>query len=375
MPDPPVEMPPPTEPTPEPPPFTCEPGAGDANQWVDRAPVFRRPADGLERAEAVSYGNIFYRSHGPSLVFLDGVAETDRGGCSWPQSFYANAVHEWTIPSDEIAVRHISSWGGGSYGSGCLRSSFASDLSPAPRHTYDGFAYVADEDAAYLMLGAYGRLSEGATSEALAELSRENMSTWRYSFASAAWERIGSSVRELWPSIYEVSNYEGHMIHWPEGDRLLFTNDEGNRHAEMPLSSRTWRAVERQDSPFSLYHGRSAWDSVRQRWVFRKGTDIGYLDPVSGTFTRLPDTDVSAGGAIAYIDRWDVYLIVGRQTRDTRLFDPSTNLWTAVGGDDRVLVPDDDQFFIDYDAANDTVGLVAYGARTATFRYVPEHCR
>jgi hypothetical protein len=89
----------------------------------------------------------------------------------------------------------------------------------------------------------------------------------------------------------------------------------------------------------------------------------------------LPELDISAGyNAIAYVSRWDVYLVVGQSGHDTRVFDPETNEWRSIDGGEASFGEPGDHMWVSYDAAHDQVGLTHSNGRFYTFQLVPGEC-
>ena len=297
--------------------------------------------------------------------------------------FYTNTTVAWDAATGQARVVEVANWGGGSSGHGKLLSSFAKHETPSPRHTYDGICYVPEEDAMYLMLGANWRIGgRGAEPLAKRQLQIDNESTWRYSFASNRWTRIGDSIRRFWPSPYKVSPYESHLVHWPKGKKLLFMNDNGNCYAEFDLVIERWSQVDlKNERPFRLYNARSTWDSRRDLWVFRLGPQLCTFDPSTKTFTRLPDCwDLPAvatreekkmeprwaSKGICYIAKHDVYLVTGPTGNDTRVYDVAKKTWSSLAGGDLELV----NGYCQYDPGTDFV-LMNYQLNCFRLCYVP----
>jgi hypothetical protein len=356
----------------------CVPPGDDVNLWIEAEPGLQVPPElaHTHYIGASGYGNVLYRTLTGDIIYLDGIMEDDpTGDCFYAQTFYANTIYAWNMAGDTLSLLKAMNYGGGSYGYGCLLPAFADEPTPSPRHTYEGFVYVEPEDALYLQLGAYGRMRENATAEALAALDMDDLSTWKYTFADNRWQRIDGNIRQFWPGIYGsdgVSDYESHMVYWPSGNRLLFVNDNGNNHAEFLLDTQTWQAVDTvSDAPFSLYEARSAWDPVRERWVFRKDTDVAFYDPAARDYAVLPSCDVTGTPGITYIPRWDVYFIVGLTAAQTRVFHPDSETWETIDGGD-IDFGDTRFLYPMYDPVTDRVGLVRVENRHFWFRYVPE---
>lgn len=362
------------------PPPRCVDDGAPVNTWTESAATIVLPSPDLQQANASGYNNAFARRRAGEIVFMDGVRDTLELPCRRSPGFYANAVYRWSPTEDRVTASGVTLFGGGSYGGGCLMPGFEAAPTPAPRHTYDGFAYVEPEDAAYLMLGASGRVLTSATPEAESAYHEDAASTWRYLFAEDRWEALPTTVRTFWPSVYTVSDYESHLVYWPEGDRLLFVDDNGAHYAEMQRSTHEWADVtsEATRAPFTLYNARSAWDHARQRWLFRNGTALAAYDPTTRTWTRLADVPFGGSPAIAYVESWDVFLSVGSTAHETAVYEPDEDRWSVIdGGDIDFGARSNPQFFfLAYDIPTDRVGMLMGNATTLplrqyTFRYLP----
>jgi hypothetical protein len=339
-----------------------------ANTWVDANPTYVLPD--IKDARWVrtdGYCGSAYRSKTGTILFRSGV-ESAAAGLS--PGFYSNATLAWDLVANEVRTVNVSPWGGGSYGGGRVPPDYKDHPAPSPRHVYDGFAYVESEDALYLVLGANWRIGSKAAEDVKGTLEEDGRSTWRYTFADGTWHRIPNGIRDLWPTDHEVSPYEAHLRHWPEGGKLLFLDDKGRHYAEFDLKAQTWEKVElKNQAPLSLYNARSTWDTQRGLWAFRLGPRACLFDPKTRQFQALPDSgldakDVSKG--IAYIAKHQVYLTTGKTGNDTKVYEIAAGRWTDVKGGDTELV----NGYLQYDARTDLVGLV-YQGKAFAFRYVP----
>jgi hypothetical protein len=160
------------------------------------------------------------------------------------------------------------------------------------------------------------------------------------------------------------------MVLWPSQNKLLFVNDRGNNHAEFDLSNETWSEVTTvNDAPIDMYGALSTWDSARELWVFRNGTDVAVYDPATRTHELRPSTHF-AGKDIAYIPYWDVYITTGAHGAQTEVFAADLGTWTTVDGGPVVFL--DTSFrYVKYNQAADRI--MAYAADTGfySFHYVP----
>ena len=353
-----------------------------ANTWVAASIDWKKTlADfRLEAAWATGdgYSNNSFRSQTGEVLIRTGIASKSAG---WNPGFYTNTSVLWDPKSDTAKVIDVFRWGGGSGGNGKLLEGFAENPTPSPRHTYDGMAYVADEDALYLHMGATWRTGgQGVTDDAKQQHTLdERQSTWKYTFADGRWKRVNHNVRKFWPS--GLSPYEQHLVHWPQQNKLLFLNDNGDRYAEFDLKTQEWQNPERIDGPTTptrLYNARSTWDSKRQRWVFRLGPDLCSFDPATKKYTSLPrcwnlpprpkedrQTDRRyALKGIVYIPKHDVYLVTGLTGDDTMVYDAVDGKWRELRAGSIELV----NGYLQYDPASDLV-LMNYQLQCFKLRY------
>jgi len=326
------------------------------------------------------YSDNLYRSKTGTVLIRTGVRSKAQG---LSPGFYTNASVEWNLATDTARVIDIANWGGGSYGYGRLLPAFKDRPTPTPRHTYDGICYVPEEDAMYMVLGANWRVGgRGADEEAKKQLKIDNGLTWRYDFEQRRWTSIDHNV---W-SLFKCSPYEAHLQHWPEGKRLLFFNDGGNKYAEFDLASRKWETVTLRDKcPMSLYNARSTWDSKRSLWVFRLGPRLCTFDPRTRTFAALPncwDTPIPtrkelkegkakrdprlAMKGICYISKHDAYLVTGPTGDDTMIYRVEEKRWVGIKGGPKGLV----NGYCQYNPRLDIVAM-NFQLQCFTFRYVP----
>ena len=313
-----------------------------------------------------------WRSKSGTLLWRTGVVSKVAG---LTPGFYSNTTMEWDLARNEARAVETSTWDGGSSGGGRLPAGFKDQPTPSPRHTYDSLAYVDADDSAYLMLGANGRIGSNASEEAKAQLSLDNLSTWKFSFAEKKWRRIEGSIRQLAGGA-GLSPYETHTRYWPEGGKLLFFNDSGSFYAEFDLKSEKWEKVATKNKcPLSLYGGRSTWDSKRGLWIFRTGPRISAFNPREKEFKALPeihpvpeakDDKRHSWKGIVYIPRHDVYLASGPTGGQTRVFEVEKGTWKDVDGGTLELI----NGYAQYDPKTDLVGLV-YQFKAYRFRYVP----
>ena len=335
------------------------------------------------------YSDNVYRCRTDSVIIRTGV-HSDSAGFS--PGFYTNASVEWDLKTDTVRVIDVVPWGGGSYGRGKLLDGYRPNKAPSPRHTYDGICYVPETDEMYMMLGAYGRMHGSpdynpADDEAKAELDKDRDRTWVYSFEKKRWTCIEDNAAK---HVRLRSIYETHLTHWPEGGKLLFFDDGGNRYAQFDLKTRQWaEAATANPCPMSLYNARSAWDAKRALWIFRLGPRVCTFDPATGLFEELPhcyemeipsrdelrqmqedgrtpDPRLGSKG-IAYIARHDRYIVCGPTGNDTAVYDPETKRWTPIRGGDIELA----NGYMQYSPGLDLVAM-NFQQQTYKFRYVRE---
>jgi hypothetical protein len=346
------------------------------NVWVKAELRFELPKDipGARWSTTDGYCGSTFRSKMGTVLWRTGVRSKK---ANLSPGFYSNATLEWDPATDVARTVNVQShWSGGSYGGGRLLEGFEAHVEPAPRHTYDGLTYVAEQDAMYVMLGANGRMRKRATERAKKQLALGHRSTWKLSLEPSAWTRIDGSIRKFWPSGYKVSPYESHLQHWPEGRKLLFFDSRGKYYAVFDLKTETWSKGELKNAcPMRLYNARSTWDSKRQLWVFRLGPWLAAFDPCTGTFRKLPhpypvpedkkDRRRATKG-VAYVSKHDVYLIAGPTGNDTYAWHPEAERWEHVRGGDLKMV----NGYMEYDPASD-VAVMVYQHHAYRFRYVP----
>ncbi len=358
--------------------------AGDElppNTWVPvklDAPLPADLPDGRWNA-GDGYSCSLYRAKTGTVLIRTGI---DSKAAGYSPGYYTNTTVEWDLRTDRAAIVEIAAWGGGSYGKGRLLPAFAANPTPSPRHTYDSICYVEDEDALYMMLGANWKtcLGEGVEQEAKEALKRDDNITWRYAFAERTWTAIDGNIRQFWNG-NRVSPYEGHLRHWPAGGKLLYLNADANCHAVFDLKARTWQQVELPGkAPMSLGKARSAWDSKRGVWVFRRGPQACTFDPATRTFAALPELyampnpppkdekDPRRGcQGIAYNAKHDVYIASGPSGDDTYVLEPGKDAWTNLkGGAIRLST----HCYMQYDPKTDTTVMCGH-LDAFKFRYVP----
>jgi hypothetical protein len=354
------------------------------NTWVaaaiDWQAALRTHAGAARWVTTDGYSDNLYRSKTGTVIIRTGVQSGSRG---YSPGFYSNTSVEWDLASDTARIIDVANWGGGSYGGGKLLPAFKEHPTPTPRHTYDGMAYVPQEDAMYLVLGANWRVGgSGATEEAKKQLQVDNGLTWRYDFKTARWSSIDHNVWKL----FKCSPYEAHLQYWPEGRRLIFFNDDGNLYAEFDLATRTWaQAALKAPSPMRLYNARSTWDSKRSLWVFRLGPRLCTFDPKTRTFEKLPDCwDIPAPATrsaqgqpaerdprlamkgVCYVSKRDAYLVTGPTGNDTMVYRVPEKRWVSVKGGEIKLVNGYCQYNPDLDLVAMNFQLQCF-----KFRYAP----
>jgi len=324
-----------------------------ANTWVKAAIDFKAalPAELKDATYETSdgYSDNLWRAKTGTLIIRSGIASASAG---YSPGFYSNTSIQWDPATNKAQVVEIANWGGGSYGGGKLLDAYKDRPTPTPRHTYDCMAYVPQEDAMYLMLGANWRLGTNATTQAAAELKADGQRTWRYSFANGAWTSIEDNV---WKH-FSCSPYEAHMRYWPDGGKLIFLNDDASKYAEFDLKERQWATADLKNKcPMgTLYTARSTWDSKRALWVFRLGPKVCTFDPARREFAPLPpcweiappDKDVKNAvpdlrlgcKGICYISRHDAYLVTGPTGNDTMVYHAAEGKWESVQAGDIKLV-------------------------------------
>ncbi|MEX0717923.1 MAG: hypothetical protein WD066_15115 [Planctomycetaceae bacterium] len=361
--------------------------APPANQWVavdiDWDKTLAGFREDVKWVTSDGYSDNSFRDKTGEVLIRTGIKSESAG---WDPGFYTNTSVLWDPKTDTARVADVFRWGGGSYGGGRLLEGYHENPTPSPRHTWDGMAYVPDEDALYLMFGATWRTATRATDEAQREIGTNEKSTWKFSFGDDKWTRIDDSVRRFWPSTSAVSPYSTHLRHWPAGNKLLFFNNNGNRYAEFDLETQRWKQVTDHDkSPMTLVKACSTWDAKRDLWVFRLGRDLATFDPKTRKFVKLPPCwDESRhwperregerrdpamrweAKGIVYIPKHDVYLVTGPTGNDTAVYDVEKGSWTPIAAGDIELV----NGYLQYDPATDLV-LMNYQLRCYKLRYEP----
>jgi len=323
------------------------------------------------------YSDSVYRPTQHSVLMRSGIRSEALG---FSPGFYTNATIEWDLQSDTAKVIEVANWGGGSYGAGRLLPAYKEHRTPSPRHTYDGVCYVPEEDCMYQLLGAFGRMrGKNASEQAIAELEQDGRRTRAFSFKTKRWECIEDGVWKL----FKTSPYECHLTHWADGRKLLFLNDNGDKHAQFDLTTRKWAEVKTTNkSPFRLYNARSTWDNKRSLWVFRLGPQLCTFNPKTTTFTALPNcyddpTSVaaesrkkpyprSAAKGVCYLSTHDCYLVCGPTGNDTCVYSPKSNTWTSIAGG-HIKLPNG---YLHYDPKLDIV-VMNYQLQCFKFKYKP----
>lgn len=365
-----------------------------ANTWAEAAVDFHRTlknylGDRKGRWSTTDgYGDSVYRAGTGHVLIRTGI---DSKALGLSPGFYTNTTIEWDLNSDTARVVEVANWAGGSYGNGKPLPAYRDHPTPTPRHTYDAICYVPEEDAMYMLFGAYIRMKgQKATDEAKRLIDDDVNHTWKFSFEKKRWSRIGGSPRTLETLRFRGSLvYESHLAYWPQGRRLLFVASGGGQHAEFDLKEQKWTAVPVRNSPdMSLYHARSAWDTKRDLWIFRKGPKVCTFDPREKRYERLPncsDYPVPSAGdigkmnagktkrdrrlewkGICYISKHDRYLVSGPSGNDTAVYDPEAGVWTAIKGGD-IKLPNG---YAQYNPALDIVAM-NYQLQCFKFKYVP----
>ena len=353
-----------------------------ANTWIAAkidfdAALKKKYPDG-RWVQTDGYSDNLFRVKGGEALIRTGI-ESKAAGLS--PGFYTNTTVAWNPRSDTAQVVEVANWGGGSHGHGKLLPAFQDHPTPTPRHTYDSIAYVPEEDAMYMILGANWRIGGvGAEEEAKTQLKIDGGLTWKYSFKTERWTAIKAHVREL----FNCSPYEAHLAYWPEGKRLVFLDDNGGHYAEFDLAAQKWASKELAGKcPIRLYNARSAWDEKRGLWVFRLGPNLCTFDPRKRTFTSLPPCwenlpPMPAKGesgkadprwtwkGVVYVPKHDVYLVNGPTGDDTRVFDAAKGEWHDVKGG-ALKLPNG---YLQYDPESDQV-LLNFQLECFKLRYAP----
>lgn len=317
--------------------------------------------------------------------------------------FYTNGTLEWNPRTNEVRFIEITNWHGGSSGrvKGYPLPAFDQHPTPVPRHTYDALAYVPEEKAMYTTMGAYSRIrtrisrveDEEKRERAQRLLQQESQSTWKLDVETGEWERFEGSPKTLFPDVWM---YEAHMAYWPEKNVLTFLGSAGKRYAHFDLGKKVWKKVPKQPTGFSirefqrLWHMRSAWDSKRDAWVFRKSNKVVVFNPETAEMKKLPDPyeprynkepeesprvlPADSQGSICYISKHDVYMIPrvpGPWGNKTMVFHPDKGEWETVKGGDTLPVRKEKQRrYCHYDEKGDVV-VFTFHHYAAVFKYVP----
>lgn len=365
-----------------------------SNIWIDAKLSYVIPPEYKAAGWSTSdgYCDSLYRSKSGSILIRTGIQSKELG--LYP-GYYSNAQLEWNLKTNKVELVDVFKWGGGSGGGGKLLPGFKETPTPSPRHTYDGMAYVADEDAMYFMCGANWKIclnKETTNQEAIDQLKLDDNSTWKFTFADKKWTRIDGSIRQFWDG-NRASPYESHLEYWPEGNKLLYFDSNGRCYAEFDLKTQKWEKIDLKDNKnnggVSLYGARSAWDSKRGLWIFRNGPKVSTFNPKDHTFTPLPNCcdlppyptkeELAAmkkenkepdaryhWKSIAYNSKLDVYLITGPTGNDTKAYHVEEKIWREIKGGDNKLP----NGYLEYDALTDMFGLVIQH-QAYKFKYVP----
>jgi len=347
-----------------------------ANTWVDAKLNYIIPEKYHSKNWSTTDGfcDSLYRSKTGSILIRTGIISKKLG--IYP-GYYSNTQMEWNLATNKVEVIDVFNWGGGSGGKGKLLPGFKENPSPGPRHTYDGMAYDSDEDAMYLMLGAYYKTGGvKAEEEAKKQLALDAKSTWKFTFKDRKWHRIEGNVNQLWKGL---SPFELHLEYWPSAKKILYLGGNGKSYAEFDTKTQKWTKVKLKNRlPVGTFGARSTWDSKREHWVFRLGSSVGYIDPKTkscSSLPKLPDkfSVVKEGRkswhrykSIAYISKHDVFIVTGETGNDTYVYDHKTKKWEQVLGDELKLP----NGYIEYDVKTDLIGLVSNKV-AYKFRYVP----
>ncbi|MBL8026953.1 MAG: T9SS type A sorting domain-containing protein [Fibrobacteres bacterium] len=341
-----------------------------SNTWVKSTLTFRLPSNvtGAYWSTTDGYCTSIFDDSTGRLLWRTGVGQSGATGCKLDPGYYSNTFLSWNAIKDTAYAIDLFNWGGGSGGSGCLLPGFATDTTPSPRHTYDGITYCKSNHSVYLMAGANWKLTLDTTRspiDARNMLLLDDSSTWRLSLNDGKWHRIHGSIRQYWNG-YAASPYESHLRAWPEGGKLLYVNDGGDKHAEMNLSTEKWTNITTAalKAPMSLYNARSCWDRKRQLWVFRNDTNVCTYNPSTRTYKKLPSCKVSGSQAISYDSRRDVYVAAGLAMNSVRYFRYSDTSWVAPVIANSAALPSG---YLAYDSTND-LHLLVYQQATHRFR-------
>ena len=359
------------------PPLAAGIDALTSNVWHSIKPDFKLPSEypDAQLSPYDGFSTNVYRSRTGTVLIRTGLTSKAAG---WGPGYYSNAFMEWDLKANSGKVVDVFTWGGGSYGDGRLLDSFQDRPSPSPRHTYDCLAYVESEDAVYFigstsyrMFITKGELSEEGN-RAKEACSLGERSTWRFSCAEKKWTRI-----ETAPWKTDTTALEAHLVHWPEGGKLLFAYHAG-KCAEFDLKTRQWTETfsPKNIGAMSLYESRSTWDGKRQRWVFRRGTQLCSYDPAAREYTLLPGMfpapsdkkdPLNNTQSIAYNSKHDAYVTTGPTANDTWVFYPETSQWKHLRGGETKLPP---WAYLKYDPLTDTM-VLNYQLKTYVLRYTP----
>jgi hypothetical protein len=363
------------------------------NTWVDAKLTYLIPPEYKTKSWSTTdgYCDSLYRSKTGSILIRTGIQSKELG---LNPGYYSNTQLEWNLKTNNVEVIDVFKWGGGSGGGGKLLPGFKESPTPSPRHTYDGMAYVAEEDAMYFMCGANWKicLNPATTDEeSTAQLKLDDNSTWKFTFADRKWTRIDGSIRQFWDG-NRASPYESHLEYWPEGKKLLYFDSNARCYAEFDLKTQKWEKIElgKEVKPeVSLYGARTSWDSKRGLWIFRNGKNISTFNPKDKTFSALPpcwdlppypskekleemkkekiEVDPRYGWkSIAYNSKLDAYVITGPTGNDTRAYHVEEKVWHEIKGGD-IKLPNG---YLEYDEKTDLFGLVIQH-QAFKFRYVP----
>ena len=296
------------------------------------------------RRAAHWYGGLAYRPGTGETLLMDGYFATHDGMLGRP-SIYANALYGMDPALARYTLYKVDNYKSGITPLPRLKD----DWTPAPRHTYDYWAYATSTNSVYMIKGANKYLTyaaKGSTIELLAlygpqpwirDDNTKVLGMWRYSFDENKWYSLHTST--VWP---DSPSMEGALIYVPREDRIYLFPPTGKKIYSFDVQTEQWRDEGVTMGTWNRYRGATFLDPKRNRVVFysgkatSKGTDceLGVFDLDTKTFSVLPVTGPKpkaprSDGAIAYDGRHDLYVAFGGAGTytDNWVFDPNTNRW------------------------------------------------
>ena len=276
------------------------------------------------------YSSATYDKDRGQMLLADGYADARR-----VISIYTDCIYSYDPDSNTMIYRKAHNWTvvqhTSSYTTDPLPEN-AADSTPPPHHIYNGFLYVHEKNALYMMQGANQTLS------AENEVHLRNL--WIYPFDTGKWREVAVPFANM---------YEGHLRYVPGGGKLFWFSSGGcsstTNFWEFDLEAETWTL--KHSPPICVYGSESMTDPQRERiviWSGGFGFFSTYFHAYVPSANRLDTiTPSNTGptpryyGQILYINKYDVYMMVNgcvepgdwNFANDAYVYDPRTNLWES----------------------------------------------